>query len=40
MVSKLVSKLVTKILVTNILYYKFVSKRPIDTNLECKVASS
>jgi len=33
---KLVYKLVTKILVTNILYYKLVSKRLIETNLEHK----
>jgi len=40
MVSKLVSKLAIKILVTNILNYKLVSKRLIKTNLEYKVVSS
>jgi len=36
MVSKLVSKLTTKVLATNILDYKLVSKRLIETNLEHK----
>jgi len=40
MVSKLVSILVTKVLTTNTLDYKLVSKRLIETNLEYKVESS
>jgi len=40
MVSKLVFKLVNKILTTNILDSKLISKRPIKTNLEYKVVSS
>jgi len=39
MVYKLVSKLATKILTTNILDYKLVFKRLIETNLEYKVVS-
>jgi len=34
MISKLVSKLIIKILVTNILDYKLVSKKLIKTNFE------
>jgi len=36
----MISKLVTKILGTNILYFKLVSKRLVETNLEYKVVSS
>jgi len=39
MVSKLVSKLATNVLVTNFLNSKLVSKRLIATNLEYKVVS-
>jgi len=39
MVSKVISKLSTKILATNILNYKLVSKRLIETNLEYKIVS-
>jgi len=34
---KLVSKLATKVLVTNILNYKLVSKKLIETNLDYKI---
>jgi len=40
MVSKFVSKLATKILATNILYSRLVSKRLIEINLEYKVVSN
>ena len=40
MISKLVSKLTTKILTTNILDSKLVSKRLIEINLKYKVISS
>jgi len=40
MIYKLVSKLATLVLATNILDYKLVSKRLIETNLEYKVVSS
>jgi len=40
MVSKLLSKLIVKILGTNILDYKLVSTRLIKTNLEYKVVSN
>jgi len=40
MVSKLVSKLDTKVLVINILCYKLISKKLIEINLEYKVVSS
>jgi len=40
MVSKLISKLATKILAINILCSKLVYKRSIETNLEYKVVSS
>jgi len=40
MVFKLVSKLVTKVLATNILDSKLVSKRLIEINLEYKVVSN
>jgi len=40
MVSKWISKLTTKVLATNILYYKLVSKKLLKTNLEYKVSSS
>jgi len=39
MVSKFVSKLVTKVLITDYLYSKLVSKILIETNLEYKVGS-
>ena len=38
-VSKLVAKLATKVLTTNILDSKLVSKRLVETNLEYKVVS-
>jgi len=40
MISKSVSILATNVLTTNIFYYKLVSKRLIETNLEYKVISS
>jgi len=40
MVSKLVSKLAIKVLATNILDSKLVSKRLIETNLKYKVVSN
>jgi len=40
MVFKLISKLATKVLATNILDSKLVSKRLIETNLEYKVDNS
>jgi len=39
MIFKLVSKLATQVLVTNILDSKLISKRLIKTNLEYKVVS-
>jgi len=40
MVFKLVSKLATQVLITNILNYKLISKRLIETNLIYKIVSS
>jgi len=40
MVSKLVSKLATKVLATNVLVSKLVYKRLIKTNLEYEVVST
>jgi len=39
MISKLIFKLVTKVLTTNILDSKLISTRLIETNLEYKVVS-
>jgi len=40
MVSKLLYKLATKVLATNILYFKLVFRKLIKTNLEYEVVSS